>query len=186
MFRVGKSFLGVSRSVLNLSMSSNRMMSTVVSSKIFFSNIPWSTTEEQLVEHFGRVGPVSDIYLFRREDGKLTGSGTITFENQTDVQAAIENLNETDFLGRKLFVREDQGRPERSPRNYTPRGDDDGRSLRRSYTRGGGGDGGNRGYNRGYDRGGDRGGYSRDRGDRGDRSYGGDRRSNRRDGQDFE
>lgn len=105
--------------------------------KIFIGNLPYSTTQEKLVELFSQYGEITDSY---KPAGK--GFGFVTFATEEAAQAAIEAMNGQDIEGRAAVVNIAQ------PKSDKPR------------ERRGGFGGGNRG---GYNRGGDRGGYGRDR-----------------------
>mmetsp|Transcript_7600 Transcript_7600/g.8282 ORF Transcript_7600/g.8282 Transcript_7600/m.8282 type:complete len:151 (+) Transcript_7600:67-519(+) len=124
MFRLGKSLIGVSRSLVN-----TRMLSTVSNARIFFANIPWKVSEDQVSDHFSQVGNIIDLHLFKNADGRLVGSGVIEYDNAESAQKAIQNFHDADFQGRKLLVREDRGKSERStsprrPRQYGDRNGD--------------------------------------------------------------
>lgn len=104
--------------------------------KLYVGNLPYDTTEDQLIDVFSEYGEVvSAQIMIDRETNRSRGFGFI--EMKTGSQEAIEALNGQDFQGRSLTVNE--ARP-REPR------------------RGGGGGGGG-GYGGGYGGGGGRGGY---------------------------
>ena len=147
---------------------------------IFVAGLNYSTSEDQLRDLFEQYGGVDSVKIIMdRETGRSKGFGFVEMEDDDAAREAIENLNEFDFEGRSITVKEARPREER------PRRNDFGRGGGGGYGRGGGG-GYNRGGGGGYNRGGG-GGYNRrdsyDR-DRGDRRGGGDRNS-RNDYSDF-
>ena len=130
--------------------------------KIYVGNLPYSTREDELESMFSAYGNVVSVTIVMdRDSGRSRGFAFVEMESDSEGQAAIDGLNDSDMGGRTLKVNEARPRTERPPR-------------REGGYRGGGG-----GYRGGGDRGGDRGGGNRDS----RRSnYGGqDRRSNYRD-----
>ncbi|MFZ4506723.1 MAG: RNA recognition motif domain-containing protein [Fimbriimonas sp.] len=127
---------------------------------LYVGNLPYSTTEEQILEHFGAFGSRNA----RIVEGRGFGFVDVAADQ---MDAAIEATNGVELGGRKLTVNE--ARPKASgPRDFG--GGGGGRPGGGGGGYGGGGGGGDRGgYGGGGDRGGDRGGY----GGGGDR--GGDR-----------
>ena len=117
---------------------------------IYVGNLPFSASEDDLRQAFGKYGTVGEVNLIRDQfSGRLRGFGFVEMSDNTQANAAIEALNGTDLGGRAITVNEARPRADRG-------GD----------SRGGGRPGGGRpgGGNRGGNRGGDR-----DRGGRGPR-----------------
>jgi cold-inducible RNA-binding protein len=107
---------------------------------IYVGNLPFSATEDDLRQAFGKYGTVGEVNLIRDQfSGRLRGFGFVEMADGTQANAAITALNGTDLGG-------------------DSRGGG-GRSFGGGRPGGGGGRGGNRG-------GGDR---DRDRGGRGPR-----------------
>lgn len=102
--------------------------------KIFIGNLPYTTTQEKLVEIFSQFGEITDSY---KPAGK--GFGFVTFSTEEAAAAAIEAMNGQDIDGRAAVVNIAQ------PKSDKPR------ENRGGYGGGRGGYGGGRG--------GDRGGY---------------------------
>jgi len=72
---------------------------------VFVGNIPYETTEEQLIEIFQEVGPVVSFRpVFDRETGKPKGYGFCEFRDQETALSAIRNLNNRECNGRTLRV----------------------------------------------------------------------------------
>lgn len=111
---------------------------------IYVGNLPFSASEDDLRQAFGKYGTVGEVNLIRDQfSGRLRGFGFVEMGDSTQASAAIAALNGSDLGGRAITVNEARPR--------TERGDAGG-------GRGGrpGGGGGGRGGNRGGDR--DRGG----------------------------
>ena len=106
--------------------------------KLYVGNLSWNTSNQDLLELFGGVGPVATANIIEdRETGRSRGFGFVEMENQSDGENAIEQLNGKEIDGRALKVNE--AKPQSS--------------------NGGGNRGGFRGGNRGgYDGGGGGGG----------------------------
>ena len=82
--------------------------------KIYVGNLPWSTTDADLEEMFGGIGPVQSATVINdRETGRSRGFGFVEM-GQEDAQRAIAELNGKDVGGRQLRVNEANERPRRS------------------------------------------------------------------------
>ena len=141
--------------------------------KVHVGNLSYDATEEDLRRTFEKYGEVEQaIVVTHRDTGKARGFGFVTFVNEADAREAIDGLNDSELLGRKMKVSESRPRSDGGGggRSYGGRGGG------RSYGGGGGrgyGGGSGRGYGGGGGRyGGGSGGYS-------DRSYGGGRSGDR-------
>jgi RNA recognition motif-containing protein len=87
--------------------------------KLFVGNLSWDATDEALTELFEAYGKVRSCRIVKDPyTQRSKGFGFIEFENEADALAAVNALNEKDFLGRPLRV--SQARTEGS------RGDDRG------------------------------------------------------------
>lgn len=73
---------------------------------IYVGNLPYSTTNEQMIELFGQFGVVSSVKLINdRETGRAKGFGFVEMEDEEALKA-ISALDNTEFMGRKLRVNE--------------------------------------------------------------------------------
>lgn len=73
--------------------------------KLFVGNLPFSTTEEEVVSMFSDFGTVVDAALIKdRMSGRSKGIAFVTFETEEEANAAIEGLNGKDIDGRALVV----------------------------------------------------------------------------------
>jgi RNA recognition motif-containing protein len=103
--------------------------------RLYVGNLPYSTTDEQLTDLFGRVGPVDNVRVMRdMATGRARGFAFVEMTSDEDAQRAISEFNDYQLDGRALAVNE--ARPK---------------------TEGGGFGGGNRGAGAGRSAGGSRG-----------------------------
>lgn len=136
---------------------------------IFVAKLNSETTPDHLTELFSQFGNVvSTKVIMDKETGRSKCYGFVEMDNEAEGASAIENLNESNFMGNDIVVKQSQPRTQE----------------RRSFDRrpgGGGGrrfDGGN-GGNRRFDKN-DRNNSYRDRDGGGDRrNYNRDRDYNR-------
>ncbi|MDB6082073.1 MAG: RNA-binding protein [Chlamydiia bacterium] len=105
--------------------------------KIFVGNLSWDATEDGLRQLFEGHGEVVSVRIVQDQyTGRSKGFGFVEMGSEAACTAAIEGLNDADFVGRPLRVSRAQEQGDR------PRGGDRG---------------GDRGGPRGGDRGNDRG-----------------------------
>jgi hypothetical protein len=135
-----------------------------LSKKLYVGNLPFSTTEADLREAFGKHGEIaSAAVVMDRDTGRSRGFGFVEFVDGAAADAAMQALNGADFDGRSIRVNEAHDK-----RGGGGGGGYGGGGGGRGYG-GGGGGGGRGGYGggggggRGGYGGGGRGGYGRDR-----------------------
>jgi cold-inducible RNA-binding protein len=93
---------------------------------IFVGNLAWTTTEEDLAQLFEPFGTVEQARIATdRDTGRSRGFGFVEMPDDTEAQAAIDELNGSSIGGRPLTVNEARPREERRPR-----GEGDGRRPR--------------------------------------------------------
>ncbi len=74
-------------------------------SKLYVGNISWDATEDSLSELFTKCGEVVSVKIITDNfSGKSKGFGFIEMSSQEEAEKAINELNETEFLGRPLKV----------------------------------------------------------------------------------
>ena len=79
---------------------------------IYVGNLPFSSTEGDLEELFGRYGQVdSAAVISDRDTGRSRGFGFVEMANDDEARRAIEELDGSDLNGRNLRVNE--ARPRR-------------------------------------------------------------------------
>ncbi len=99
--------------------------------KLYVGNLSFSTSNQDLIELFNGVGPVTSANIIEdRETGRSRGFGFVEMENQSDGETAIEQFNGKEVDGRQLKVNEAK-----------PQGEGGGRGGFRGGNRGGGGRG---------------------------------------------
>lgn len=84
---------------------------------IYVGNLPYSVTAEDLREAFSRYGEVSTVNLISDKfSGQSKGFGFVEMPNNSEADAAIKALNETDMKGRNIKVNQAKPRAERPQR----------------------------------------------------------------------
>lgn len=85
---------------------------------IYLGNLSYKAKSEDLTTLVAQYGAATNARIIMdRETGRSRGFGFVEMSDD-DALAAIEALNEQEFMGRKLIVKEAQERPERAPRRY--------------------------------------------------------------------
>lgn len=78
---------------------------------VYVGNLPYDTTEEDVVELFKPFGEVNRAALVNdRETGRPRGFGFVEMPNDGEARKAIEELSGKDFKGRPLTVNEARNR----------------------------------------------------------------------------
>jgi polyadenylate-binding protein len=70
-------------------------------------------TQEEFEQLFGKYGPYISCALAKDESGASKGFGFVNYEKHEDAKKAVEELHDTEFHGKKLFVARAQKRTER-------------------------------------------------------------------------
>jgi RNA recognition motif-containing protein len=82
--------------------------------RIYVGNLPYSVTDDDLRDVFGEFGDLAAAEVIKDKfSGQSKGFGFVDMPNNSEADAAIKALNETDFKGRKLTVNEARPRAER-------------------------------------------------------------------------
>jgi len=106
--------------------------------RLYVGNLPYSTSEDQLTELFGRAGKVDNVRVMRdMATGRARGFAFVEMSSDDEAQKAITELHEHQLDGRALVVNEARPKPEG--------GFGGGGGGRGRGGFGGGGGGGNRG-----------------------------------------
>ena len=87
-----------------------------VGRKVYVGNLSWDVTWQALKDYFRQAGSVLHADVALEPTGRSRGFGFVEFEQVSEAETAIRELNDTMLLGRKIFVREDreEGKGERS------------------------------------------------------------------------
>ena len=81
--------------------------------KIYVGNMSFDSSEEDLRKAFEAHGQVDSVTIITdRDTGRPKGFGFVEMSNDAEAKAAIESLNEKDFMGRSLKVSEARPRAE--------------------------------------------------------------------------
>lgn len=84
--------------------------------KLFVSNLPFDTSEEELREVFERFGSVASVKIvLDRDTGRSRGFGFVAFESSSTAEEAMQQLDGFSMGGRNLVVKiaHDKERPAR-------------------------------------------------------------------------
>src|SRR6185295_14033924 len=75
--------------------------------KLYVGNLPFSTTEQALVDMFSACGTVESAKIITdRDTGRSKGFGFVEMASDAEAGAAIEKFNGSDFDGRPMTVNE--------------------------------------------------------------------------------
>ena len=78
--------------------------------RLYVGNLPYSVNEQSLTEKFGAFGTVETAALITdRDTGRSKGFGFVEMGTESEAQAAIAEVNGTDYDGRPVTVNE--GKP---------------------------------------------------------------------------
>ena len=86
-----------------------------MSRKLYVGNLPYETTESDLETLFAEAGAVESVNVIRdRETGRARGFAFVEMATDQDAQAAVTQLNDRSFGGRRLTVNEARPQAPRS------------------------------------------------------------------------
>lgn len=76
-----------------------------MASKLYVGGLAYSVNDEELQKLFEQHGKVvSAVVIKDRDSGQSKGFGFVEMEEDSEAQAAIGALNETEVSGRKIIV----------------------------------------------------------------------------------
>ena len=82
-----------------------------MSKKLYVGNLPFSSTEEDLRDVFGRHGTIASVNVITdRETGRPRGFAFVEMEDASAADDAIRALDGSDLGGRSIRVNEAQDR----------------------------------------------------------------------------
>ncbi|GLV35347.1 Cytochrome P450 301a1 [Carabus blaptoides fortunei] len=70
--------------------------------RIIVRNLSFKSTEDKLKKHFEQYGPVVEVKILKRPDGKLVGCGFVQYKVVQNAAKAIYHLTGKPFLGRDI------------------------------------------------------------------------------------
>lgn len=86
---------------------------------IYVSNIPYTTTEDELREAFAAFGTVSSARIIKDKlTGKSRGFGFVEMGNDDEAKNALDGMNGAELSGRKINAREARPREEGPGRSH--------------------------------------------------------------------
>ena len=72
---------------------------------LYLGNLNFDAKESEIEELFGQFGQVQSVKVIRdRYSGKSRGFAFVEMESDEAGEKALEQLNESEFLGRKILV----------------------------------------------------------------------------------
>jgi RNA recognition motif-containing protein len=75
--------------------------------KIYIANLSYQTSEPDIRALFSKAGEVTSVKLVRdRQTGQLKGLAFVEMSTQWEARRAISMINQTEFQGNKLLVKE--------------------------------------------------------------------------------
>ena len=88
---------------------------THMAARLFVGNLPFTTTENDLQDHFAQAGSVIAVNIMQdRATGRSRGFAFVEMASQEDATKAITMFHQKDFQGRPLTVNEARPREERT------------------------------------------------------------------------
>ena len=79
------------------------------SCRVYVGNLSWDVTWLELKDHMKTTGcEVTRADVLCSPDGRSKGCGIVEFETSEGAQRAVLTLNDTELMGRQIFVREDR------------------------------------------------------------------------------
>ncbi|KAG6917977.1 hypothetical protein DXG01_017161 [Tephrocybe rancida] len=80
---------------------------------LYVKNLDTEVTQEEFEKLFSAYGTVTSALVSVDEEGKSKGFGFVNFEKHEDAQIAVDELNDSELNGKKLFVSRAQKKAER-------------------------------------------------------------------------
>lgn len=78
--------------------------------RVYVGNLSWDVQWQDLKDYFKSAGfSVKKADIIEDHSGRSKGCGLVEFHSQTDADEAIERLNQSDLMGRQIFIRHDKG-----------------------------------------------------------------------------
>lgn len=79
--------------------------------KLYVGNMSYDTTDDDLRKAFEEHGTVDSVAVISdRHSGRSKGFGFVEMSDDEEAKAAMESMNENDFMGRTLKVNEARSR----------------------------------------------------------------------------
>jgi polyadenylate-binding protein len=91
-----------------------------LNTNLFVKNLSITTTPKELYELFSKFGDIISIKLKQNKKGECIGYGYVNYENSSSAEEAINNLNDFEFSGKRLYVSQFSSKKERSEEDKFP------------------------------------------------------------------
>ena len=72
--------------------------------RLVIRNLSFKADDDSLKEHFAKFGPVVDVNILKKGDGKMVGCAFVEFKKIEFANAAIKGANGSKFLNRPIAV----------------------------------------------------------------------------------
>jgi RNA recognition motif-containing protein len=93
------------RNIIRTGRKMNRKIK--VNKKVYVANLPFETSEPELKAFFSNAGDVMSINIVKdRYTGQPKGFAFVEMSNQWEARRAVSMLNQRNFLGKDLLVKE--------------------------------------------------------------------------------
>jgi len=90
--------------------------------RLYVGGLPYQTTEQDLLDLFGQVGPVTEASVITdRDTGRSKGFGFVEMSDEQAARSAIERLNGTVLGNRTITVNEARERQATENRGFQGR-----------------------------------------------------------------
>jgi len=76
--------------------------------RLYVGNLSWSVSWRELKDHMKSAGDVTRADILQTPDGRSKGCGIVEFATAEEASNAVETLNDSELMGRQIFVREDR------------------------------------------------------------------------------
>jgi RNA recognition motif-containing protein len=75
--------------------------------KVYIANLPYQATEAELKAFFSKAGSVMSVKIVQdRQTGQPKGIAFVEMSTQWEGRRAVSMLNQQDFMGKNLLVKE--------------------------------------------------------------------------------
>jgi len=78
----------------------------VYGKKVFIGNLAFKCSWQDLKDHMRTAGEVAFVTILEDRNGQSKGCGVVEFETSEDAANAIDQLNNSEIMGREIYVRE--------------------------------------------------------------------------------
>ena len=86
--------------------------------RLYVGSLPYSTTDDQLKDHFAAAGNVTSAHvIIDKMSGRSKGFGFVEMATKEEAMKAIEMFNGADMGGRNIVVNEARPMEPRAPRS---------------------------------------------------------------------